>query len=75
MNGWGRLATTSATPPELGRDGHDELPLFAAACAAGGVPFALHVFPRRRHGVGLAQDDPALRAWPELLTAWLKAAV
>ncbi len=48
---------------------------FAAACADKKVPFALHVFTPGRHGVGLAADDPALRAWPELLTAWLKSAL
>ena len=46
---------------------------FAAACADRGVPFALHVYTRGVHGVGLAPDDPALRGWPDLLTAWLKS--
>lgn len=46
---------------------------FAAACAVRGVPFALHVYTRGVHGVGLAPDDPALRGWPELLAAWLKS--
>ena len=48
---------------------------FAAACAAHRVPFALHVFTHGPHGVGLAENDPELRVWPELLTTWLKAAV
>ncbi len=46
--------------------------LFASALRQNGVPFALHVFPHGRHGVGLAADNPVLRAWPELCAAWLQ---
>lgn len=45
--------------------------LFAAALRRRRIPFALHVFPRGRHGVGLAETDPVLGVWPTLLTAWL----
>jgi acetyl esterase/lipase len=45
---------------------------FAEACAAAKVPFALHAFPRGRHGVGLAKDDPVLSAWTGLMLAWLE---
>ena len=45
--------------------------LFAAALRQCGVPFALHVFPHGRHGVGLAQDHPALAVWTDLCAAWL----
>jgi acetyl esterase/lipase len=37
------------------------------------VPAELHVFPRGRHGVGLAPEDPVLAQWPRLCAAWLKA--
>lgn len=45
--------------------------LFATACADNKVPFALHIFPHGRHGVGLAQDDPVLKVWPQLMIDWL----
>ena len=46
--------------------------LFAFALLAAKVPFELHVFERGPHGVGLAQSDPALSAWPSLLQHWLR---
>jgi acetyl esterase/lipase len=46
---------------------------YALALRKAGVPFELHVFERGAHGVGLAQRDPALKAWPDLCAAWLRA--
>ncbi len=46
---------------------------FFQALRAAQVPGELHVFPRGPHGVGLAQWDPALSAWPKLCEAWLRA--
>lgn len=46
--------------------------LFAEACAQRHVPVALHVFPKGKHGVGLAQDNAELKIWPENLMDWLK---
>lgn len=43
-----------------------------AALRAESVPAELHVFEKGRHGVGLAQGDPALSAWPRLCEAWLR---
>ena len=37
-----------------------------------GVAAELHVFERGPHGVGLANDDPALSAWSSLLANWLR---
>ncbi len=37
------------------------------------VPAELHIFENGPHGVGLALGDPALGAWPPLLTTWLRA--
>lgn len=45
--------------------------LFAGALRRHGVPFALHVFPHGRHGLGLAADDPAVGAWTGLCARWL----
>jgi acetyl esterase/lipase len=36
------------------------------------VPAELHIFENGPHGVGLALHDPALGAWPTLLTTWLR---
>jgi len=36
------------------------------------VPAELHVFQNGPHGVGLAMSDPALQAWPTLLSNWLR---
>jgi acetyl esterase/lipase len=45
----------------------------AAALHKAGVPVELHVFPKGRHGVGLAPGDPVLSQWPGLCAAWLRA--
>jgi acetyl esterase/lipase len=36
---------------------------FASALGRSGVPFALHVYPRGPHGLGLAPDDPEIATW------------
>jgi acetyl esterase/lipase len=46
---------------------------YASALRRAGVPFEMHLFEKGRHGVGLAKDDPVLRAWPHLCAAWLAA--
>ena len=46
---------------------------FTQAMHQAGVPVELHVFPRGRHGVGLAQTDPVLSQWPGLCAAWMRA--
>lgn len=35
------------------------------------VPFALHVFPLGRHGLGLAAGMPGADAWPALAASWI----
>jgi acetyl esterase/lipase len=37
-----------------------------------GVPAEMHVFEKGAHGVGLANDDPALSQWSALLANWLR---
>ncbi len=45
--------------------------LYYRACLEHGVPAELHVFPKGRHGVGLARDIPGAKQWPELCHDWL----
>jgi acetyl esterase/lipase len=45
--------------------------LFAAALRKHSVPFALHVFPKGQHGLGLAKEVPYVREWPKLCENWL----
>ena len=45
--------------------------MYAAALRKAGVAFEIHCFEPGRHGVGLAEKDPILRAWPPLCAAWL----
>ncbi|HET6900218.1 MAG TPA: alpha/beta hydrolase, partial [Vicinamibacteria bacterium] len=46
---------------------------FAQALHQAGVPVELHVFPKGKHGVGLAPADPVLSEWPRLCASWLRA--
>jgi acetyl esterase/lipase len=47
--------------------------VFVQALHQAGVPVELHVFPKGRHGVGLAPSDPVLSQWRSLCAAWLRA--
>jgi acetyl esterase/lipase len=70
---------TSRTPPvfifqtneDSGVVAENSLRLVAALRKAG-VPVEMHLFEKGKHGVGLAQDDPALKLWPTLLENWLR---
>lgn len=42
------------------------------ACRQKNVPAELHVFPKGRHGVGLAKNVPGASQWPGLCEQWLK---
>ncbi len=42
------------------------------ACQQNNVPAELHVFPKGRHGVGLAKGLPGASQWPRLCEQWLK---
>jgi acetyl esterase/lipase len=46
--------------------------LYYNALRTAGIPAELHIFENGPHGVGLAQDDPALAVWPRLLANWLR---
>ena len=45
--------------------------LFALALRRAGVPLALHVYERGRHGLGLADGDPDVASWTVRCAAWL----
>jgi acetyl esterase/lipase len=74
------LHVTAETPPAFlwhtAEDGGvpvENSLVFGAALRRHGVPFALHVFPHGRHGLGLAQDTPLVSTWPDLCAAWLRS--
>jgi acetyl esterase/lipase len=37
-----------------------------------GISAELHIFEQGNHGVGLAQKNPQLHRWPELLEGWMR---
>jgi alpha-beta hydrolase superfamily lysophospholipase len=48
--------------------------LFAQACAAHKVPFALQVYEKGAHGVGLGSASaPETFEWPKACAEWFKA--
>ena len=46
--------------------------LFYSALVKAGVPVEMHLFQHGGHGAGLAQGNPDLRVWPDLLLAWMQ---
>jgi len=46
--------------------------VFYTALVRAGVPAEIHIFQQGPHGTGLAQNYPALSAWPGLLENWLR---
>ena len=44
---------------------------FAKAIHSVGVPYELHVFPIGRHGLSLAEEDPHVARWAELLEEFM----
>jgi acetyl esterase/lipase len=71
---------TAQTPPtflfhtnaDTGVVSENSIEFYLAARKAK-VPVEMHIFENGPHGVGLAMNDPALSAWPVLLTNWLRA--
>jgi acetyl esterase/lipase len=46
--------------------------LFAAGLSRNKISFELHVFESGAHGLGLAEDHPEAKAWPDLCGRWLR---
>lgn len=46
--------------------------LFASQLRRHKIPFDLHVFESGRHGLGMAEEHPEAKAWPELCESWLR---
>jgi len=46
--------------------------MFTSALSKAQVSFALHILPRGRHGLGLAQEQPEVAVWTDLAAKWLK---
>lgn len=44
--------------------------MFASALSKAQVSFEMHVFPRGRHGLGLAKSNPEVGVWTELCDEW-----
>ncbi|MFE5318562.1 alpha/beta hydrolase [Paenibacillus sp. NPDC056579] len=44
--------------------------LFASALSRNKVPFELHVFESGRHGLGLAAEQPGVKAWTDVCASW-----
>ena len=70
---------TSATPPTfLFHTGEDTaVPPqnsvdYYLACLEHGVPAEMHLFPKGRHGLGLARDVPGAAQWPALCVDWMR---
>lgn len=47
--------------------------LFYQALVQNHVQAEIHIFRHGKHGLGLAQGDPDLKVWPDLLLHWLAA--
>ncbi len=46
--------------------------LFYQALVKNNVSAEMHIFPHGHHGLGLAQTEPEVNAWPGLLYAWMR---
>jgi acetyl esterase/lipase len=75
----GELAVTKETPPTFIFQTNEDTVVpaensvhFYLALRQAGVPAEMHVFEKGPHGVGLANDNPALSAWSALLANWLR---
>ena len=72
------LLVTELTPPAFLWHTADDAAVdvenslsFASALARNDVPFALHVYPHGRHGLGLAPDQPEVATWIDHAGAFL----
>ena len=75
----GEQAVTKETPPTFifQTNADTTVPAensvhYYLALRKSGVPAEMHIFEKGPHGVGLANDDPALSEWSKLLANWLR---
>lgn len=75
----GELAVTKDTPQTFLFHTADDpvVPVenslhYFLALRQAGVPSEMHVFEKGPHGVGLANDNPALAPWSTLLATWMR---
>jgi acetyl esterase/lipase len=75
----GELTVTKNTPPTFifHTNADTAVPAensvyYYLALRKSGIPVEMHIFEKGRHGVGLANDDPALSEWSKLLANWLR---
>src|SRR5438552_4851649 len=75
----GEQAVTKETPPTFifQTNADKTVPAensvyYYLALRKAGVPAEMHIFEKGPHGVGLANDDPALSEWSKLLANWLR---
>jgi len=75
----GELAVTKDTPPTFIFQTNEDTTVpaenavqYYLALRQAGVAAEMHVFEKGPHGVGLANNDPALSAWSGLLANWLR---
>ena len=75
----GELAVTKTTPPTFIFQTNEDASVpaenavqYYLALRQAGVPAEMHVFEKGVHGVGLANNDPALAPWSSLLANWLR---
>ena len=75
----GEQAVTKETPPTFLFQTNQDTAVpaenavhYYLALRQNGVPAEMHIFERGPHGVGLANNDPALSTWSMLLANWLR---
>jgi acetyl esterase/lipase len=75
----GEQAVTKETPPTFifQTNADTTVPAensvqYYLALRKSGIPAEMHIFEKGPHGVGLANDDPALSEWSKLLANWLR---
>jgi acetyl esterase/lipase len=75
----GELSVTKETPPTFifQTNADTTVPAensvyYYLALRKAGIPAEMHIFEKGPHGVGLANDDPALSEWSKLLANWLR---
>lgn len=75
----GENAVTKDTPPTFIFQTNEDTTVpaenslyYFLALRKAGIPAEMHVFEKGAHGVGLANDIPALSPWSSLLATWLR---